>query len=133
MKNKILGQSSGFTLVELLVTIVILGMLILLAGNTILGSIERTEERAYDILIKTIETSAELYITEHAHEYLEIDVPLNEVEIYLQDLVNDGYISPPIHNPSTGKTINPTATRIVISIIGITIIDNIEIHVVDES
>lgn len=110
MKNK-----HGFTLFELLAVIMILGMLAVLVSTLVINNKERAANRAYDVLLKTIETSAELYVTDHAYEYANIDTPGAIINIKLQDLVSDGYIDSPIINPRTGEAI-PNLDDVIITI-----------------
>ena len=58
-------NKKGFTLVELLVVIVILGVIMSIAIPSITSSIERSKDKQKTQIIKLIESAGELYVDKH--------------------------------------------------------------------
>ena len=77
MKNK-----KGFSLVELLAVIVVIGIVVLLATSVINNVSKRTRNTQYNNLISKVEASASRYFDETG---------INSV--YVQTLIDDGYIA----------------------------------------
>ena len=117
MKNK-----NGFTLIELLAIIVILATFLMLVSSKVLESREKAANKAYEVLLETIESSTELYIIDHVSEYEDIDTPGTQIHITLQNLIDDGYIEAPIINPKTRLEI-PLTTVITVEVIKAGVID----------
>ena len=57
-------NNKGFTLIELIATILILALVTSLASYSIINLIRRSKEENYNILIKNIEDGAEVYYQE---------------------------------------------------------------------
>ena len=77
MKN-----NKGLTMIELLATILILGILTGLAFNTYLKYIAKTREKAYDFLIESSISATEAYLMDHQ----------NVTKVNFDTLVNNGYL-----------------------------------------
>ena len=76
----------GFTLVELLVVIVILGVIMSIAIPSITSSIERSKDKQKTQIIKLIESAGELYVDKHKNT-------VKPGQITLDKLIGDGLIT----------------------------------------
>ena len=89
MKN-----NRGFTLVELLATLVVLSIIVSITGYTIITTINKSKEENYNVLVKNIVSAAESY-------YLECKYNNNTTSngitcsntVTLGNLVRYGYLS----------------------------------------
>ena len=61
---------SGFTLIELLVVILIIGILAAIAIPSFLNQRSKAQDAGAKVLVRTAETAAETYSTEHNGEYV---------------------------------------------------------------
>ena len=109
-------NKKAFTLIELLATIVILGILSAIVVINVNNYIQTSRETSYNTLVKTIELSTELYVAEHSNEFSELDVAGSTFYIELSDLVADDYIDDHIIDERTGEAI-PLTTRVNITVI----------------
>ncbi len=122
----------GFTLVELLAVIAIMGMLAVIMVPTISGVIEENKTNNSENLKKSIKSSARAYISDNRYE-IKLDnnscnnnntkreifsinnKTILESKITVELLVNEGYLksnSGEIINPETNKTINKEESNI---------------------
>ena len=90
MNNK---QDKGFTLVELLIVIVILGILATVTVFAVRGITERSQDNACDVEKRAIETAVEAYY---------VDSPTQSFPNSLADLTGDATATPPV--PAFVKT-----------------------------
>ena len=58
-------KRKGFTLVEVLAVIIVLGILALIASPIISGIIRQSREKSYDQQLSEIYDAAEIYLMEH--------------------------------------------------------------------
>lgn len=65
MKNSVMINNKGFTLIELLAALVILTAIMSIAIPSISSSLERTKGKQDEAKQKILESSAELYVTDH--------------------------------------------------------------------
>lgn len=79
-------NKKGFTLVELLVVIVILGVIMSIAIPSITSSIERSKDKQKTQVIKLIESAGELYVDRHKNTVKQGKITLNQ-------LIDDGLIT----------------------------------------
>jgi len=79
-------NKKGFTLVELLVVIVILGVIMSIAIPSITSSIERSKDKQKTQIIKLIESAGELYVDKHKNT-------VKTGQITLDKLIGDGLIT----------------------------------------
>jgi len=91
MKNK------GFTMIELLTVIAILGIVLLITIPVINNVIEDSKQKAFKANVELISKAAESYFVENAFKMpTKVDKP---AFLFLDKLVEDGYIKP-IKNPN---------------------------------
>lgn len=123
----------GFTLVELLAVIAIMGMLAVIMVPTISGVIEENKKNNSENLINSIKSSARAYISDNRYEIKLNDSScandirnitfigndyIDESKITVELLVNKGYLksnSDDIINPETNKPINKGKSYIVVT------------------
>lgn len=109
-------NKKAFTLIELLTVIVILAALMAIVVISVTRYINDTSEVSYKELVKSIETATELYLTDHAADYPELDIPGSTFTIELSDLANDNYIPDSLVDERTGDSI-PMSTTVTIEVI----------------
>jgi len=80
-------DNKGFTLVELLATVILLSIIVVIAGISITTIIKNSKEKDYQLLVKEIKNAVELY-------YQECKFVNNNCsnEIKLGFLVDNGYL-----------------------------------------
>lgn len=93
-------KKNAFTLSELLGVITILGLILLIAIPTVDRILKEGKEELYQSQIQSIETSAQMWGTDHIAELPEKD---KFKIITLGKLQKDGAIDRQIENPKTGK------------------------------
>lgn len=101
MKNK------GFTLVELIAIILVLSIILTVGFTTLSNSLENSNDRKYQTMIKNLEMAAEEYVNLPG-VYRKVDEELKEgkrVTIDITDLVNAEVIDQIPTNPKTKKEI----------------------------
>jgi type IV pilus assembly protein PilA len=91
----------GFTIVELLAVIIVLGIILVIALPKVIDSMDKAFDKSYEISIKNIEKAAELYVTENPFEFTNGD----SFTIYLDDLCYYGNLDCPVYNPDTEEEI----------------------------
>ena len=100
MKNK-----KGFTLIELIMVIVVIGIVAMIAIQSVTKRIVDSKERAYNIEVNNIKSAAKKYMLENqkVDEY-----HLNTLCINISTLQNKGYLEKGnIRNPKTDEIIDP--------------------------
>lgn len=110
MKNK------GFTLVELLAVIVILGVILSMVTIGVSFYMKKTEETSFNTMIETIKTSTELYLIDYVSKYPELEIEGSIFQIELKELVEKNYITSKLIDDRT-KTQMPLTTKIEITVI----------------
>ncbi len=95
VKSKILKNKKGFTLVELLAVIVLLGLIVGISFPMITGIITNSKARTTEISISSIKKSAALYVKENANNVTWIDTVEKEQNfqytcVSLNELITNG-------------------------------------------
>ena len=79
-------NNKGFTLVEILVAIALLGVLMTLAAQAYNVYKKKARQQAYDTMAKTATTAATNYLMENAQsKYITFDTPGTRNEGYVTD------------------------------------------------
>ncbi|HHT37877.1 MAG TPA: type II secretion system protein [Mollicutes bacterium] len=107
-------NKKGFTLIEVLSVIIILGVLSVITVPMIIGNIEETKKVAYEQLLENIEQTTQLYIRKNKDSIEGIKTVNNEVTISLQDLVDKEGLKTPVIDPKTEKEISLTTTVLIL-------------------
>ena len=97
-------MKKAFTLIELVMVIVVLGLIALIAVPTVNSIINDSKEKAYNNQIKTIENTARTYMTNHPSELPKAgDVKC----ITTEKLKQEGLLSKEkIQNPKSNEELN---------------------------
>ena len=109
-------NKKAFSLIELLAVVVILAILSTIVVISASLYIEQAEQTSYETLVKSIESSAELYIADHSSEYPQLEIEGSTFDIELSVLVADDYIEPDLIDERTGVSI-PLTTKVNITVI----------------
>lgn len=91
--KKMINKEEGFTLVELLAVLVILGIIVAIAIPSIGSIIENAETNASDAETELVIDSARLYFVEN-----------DGSEVEVQTLIDDGYLENLSDDSSISKT-----------------------------
>jgi len=97
-------KKNGFTLVELLAVIAILGLILTITIPNVMKIITDKKQQLYDDNIKEIERLAQNYMVDYPETYSMFEN--NEVKIGLTTLCSNGYIECPVKDPRTDTNIN---------------------------
>ena len=97
-------MKKGFTLVELLAVIIILGLLTIIAIPSIVGILNNEKENISDSMKNIIINASSLYIEDNSGVYPKVNN--NVYCIKLESLVNDNRLSNPLKDPVTNKEID---------------------------
>lgn len=89
MKNK-----KGFTLVELLAVIVVLGVIMTIATNLVINNINDSKKKAKFIAAKEITEIASVYMATEYHE---------DSCVEISELIENEYLENDVTNPKTGE------------------------------
>lgn len=101
-------NDKGFTLVELLTVIIILGVLAIITVPMIMGNVEESKKISYEKLIKNIEQTTQIYIRNNKDNIPGIKTVGNVTSITLQDLVEKEGLKKPVIDPMTEKYVSLT-------------------------
>lgn len=98
-------NKKGFTLVELIATIVVLALVVSISAYAITNIINSAKEKNYDLLIKNIKDASETYYQEC--KYSNNSGITCDDTVKLQDLVNYGYLKGNGTKDNKMEIINP--------------------------
>lgn len=83
-------DNKGFTLVELLATVVVLGLVMGITAHSVLGVIEKSKDKSEKIFVDKLENSIDAYISDaRTRKELQIDSNANEIYYEKCKLYND--------------------------------------------
>ena len=85
-------NKKGFTLVELIATIVVLALVVSISAYAITNIINSAKAKNYELLIKNIKDASETYYQECKYKYSNNSGITCNDNVTLQDLVNYGYL-----------------------------------------
>ncbi len=103
-------KNKGFTLIELIATIVILGLVATIGSYAISTTIKNSKEKNCELLIANIKTAAEMYYQDCKY----ITGPTgactfnnNELSVTLETLIANGFLTSNKTKSQSGKLYNP--------------------------
>lgn len=101
-------RKNGFTLVELIAIILVLSIVLTVSFTTLSKSLENSNERKYQTMIKNLEMATEEYVNlPGIYRTVDEDIKLGKrVVINIEDLINAGIIDEVPVNPKTKKEID---------------------------
>ena len=104
MKSKVVN-SKGFTLIELIGTLIVISIIMVIAVPSITDTLKRIENRSYDIEVKNIENLAKTWLEENIETFN--ITSNNAINVSTKMLVSLGYISKtPVNPKKKGKKLN---------------------------
>lgn len=88
-------NNKGFTLIELIVTIILLAMILSIGAYSIISIVKDSREKNYNTLIKSVKSAVESYAIEckYSHDAGDDDNITCSNQITLGDLVKYGFLS----------------------------------------
>ena len=85
-------DNRGFTLVELLATIVVLALVLSITGYVAVDAIKKSKEKSYDVTIANIEGNASNYVGENKLSYISKNNGTEYQCITVKDLIDKGFL-----------------------------------------
>lgn len=101
-----MNQKKGFTLVELLGVIVILGIIAIVSLPPILNQLNDSKDTINSTTMKLIYSAGELYLDERQNDFKR--TPDNIFCVQISELVADNKLTAPVKDASSGKEIDTT-------------------------
>src|SRR5437016_10170917 len=88
------SEDQGFTLIEVLVVVLIIGILAAIAIPHFINQTSKARDGAAKVLVRTAETAAERYATDHSGTYTGMSVAgLQSVEPTMKESSSTGHIT----------------------------------------
>lgn len=114
MVMRMIKNEKGFTLVELLATVLILALLVGIGTYSITRVINNSKKKNMDLLIGNIQDGAEIYYNECKYGGSELEI-CNKESITLGDLVDNDFITGNGKDADTGNEIlvNPNTNKLI--------------------
>lgn len=106
-------KQKGFTLVEVLAVIIILGVIGLIVMPAVTGSINDSKDDLYDMQVSNIIEAGKTWSADNLNSLPTISGDSKVVT--LQELQENGYIDEDITNPKTNKKFDPTTTCVKVT------------------
>ncbi|MBS7020294.1 MAG: type II secretion system protein [Firmicutes bacterium] len=100
-----MNQKKGFTLVELLGVIVILGIIALISLPPILNQLNDSKDTINSTTLKLIYSAGEVYLDERQNDYKR--TPDNIFCVTISEIAADNKLNLPVKDASSGKEIDP--------------------------
>ena len=101
-------NNKGFTLLEVIMVVAILGIITLILVPNVITLIEKNREKEYENLKNNIILASKIYVSDNMYD-LPIDCSKGDntitIEITLDDLVKSGNLSEAIIDPRTQKEV----------------------------
>lgn len=106
-------MKKGFTLIELIATLIVLSVVALIAIPNIYNSIVEYREQLYETQLTAIETATKNWVADHI---VDDNFPKNNNEkifVTLKELQENGYIEDDLKNPKSSKNFNNIVFTII--------------------
>lgn len=108
-------MKKGFTLVELLAVLVILGVITLVAVPNIMKTNENSRQKEIDEYKKTIENAAEIYVETHPNNQGVIGLVNGEELCVEKDAILEyGLLNKNLRNPQTSASVEDEAWSVMV-------------------
>lgn len=107
-------NKKGFTLVELLATIVLLCLIILLATFTINKNINDAKKRSHNAQVDTVLSAAITYANQ---EEIVTLTNIDGYQITLKEMADKGYVDKDIKDPLNGKEFDMESSYVKIEVV----------------
>lgn len=105
-------NKKGFTFIELIAIILVLGAICLVSFPTILNMAKQSDKNTYEEYKKTVCLASQTYID---NDY-EITDDINIIEVSIDDLVDLGYLDSNLINPKTDKKVTEENDTVIVTI-----------------
>ena len=92
-------MKKGFTLIEMLITVAVLGLIILIVTPNITGLLKKVSDDKYNRFLDDVFIATEAYIQKNISEYPSIKIPNEKVYIYFSDLISSNYLKSDVYDP----------------------------------
>lgn len=99
-------KKQGFTLVELLVTIVLLGIVAAIVIYNMTNVAKDTKETDYERYIAAVKSAADVYATNNPEAFNDLYVSKSYVYLTIGDLVRNGLLDENLQNPYTNEKVD---------------------------
>lgn len=108
-------NKKGFTLIEVIMVIALIGILSMMIAPNVVLIINKNKEKSCKSLIGSIESACEIYVSNHRYELNLGSCNNNEkisISIPLRTLVESGDLTEPIVNPLNNEKINIDTNKV---------------------
>lgn len=99
-------KKNGFTLIELIGIIVILGVLVAIGVPSLLKTLNNNKNKEYETFEKNLFLATESYIQNHQDSFDSLAEANGSAIVSIDALINSGLIKRSMINPKTGEKIN---------------------------
>lgn len=99
-------MKKGFTLIELVATLIVLSIIAVIVIPNIYNSIKDYREQLYNTQLTSIETATKNWVADHVDDENFPKKNNGTLFIYLNELQNGGYIDDDLKNPLTSSQFN---------------------------
>lgn len=97
---------NGFTLIEIIITVALIGIVVLMFTNNLEGLNRSTTQKSYDRMINKIVVATEAYVANNDNIENEIKFGKGAYTIKISDLIINGFLDKDIIDPRTDSKIN---------------------------
>lgn len=104
-------KKEGFTLIELIVTIAIMGLIGVVISTNMLGLFSNEEDKEYEAFVQKIEDSACMYVETVFNDTQRSNCRTNTCTITIDQLINKGYVADDLIDPTTGNVITSNKSK----------------------
>jgi len=98
-------MKKGFTLVEVLGVLVILTIIFAVTIPLVINNINNTKEKVWEQTVAHIKEGTKLYLREYKEDFPDLNVVGSTIEVSLSEIIDNGFMKPPIINPITDQTV----------------------------